>query len=75
MDTEIHIGQIIKQELENQERTVSWFARKLNCDRSNVYRIFLKSTIDTGVLLRISTILNRNFFELYLEKSVSNSQQ
>ena len=32
------IGNLIKEELEKQERTVSWFARKLACDRSNVYR-------------------------------------
>ena len=34
-----HIGQVIKQELERQERTVVWLARKLSCDRSNIYRI------------------------------------
>ncbi|MBR6606800.1 MAG: hypothetical protein IKK92_13215, partial [Prevotella sp.] len=52
----LHIGTLIKAELENQERTVSWFARKLNCDRSNVYKLFKRSTIDTELLLRISKI-------------------
>lgn len=36
------IGTMIKEELERQERTVSWLARKLNCDRSNIYRLFQK---------------------------------
>ena len=45
----LHIGQLIKEELEHQERTVSWFARKLYCDRSNVYKIFKRPTIDTSV--------------------------
>ena len=57
-----HIGELIKEELEHQERTVSWLARKLSCDRSNVYRIFQKQSIDTSVLKRISIILNHDFF-------------
>lgn len=61
----MHIGNLIKEELERQERTVSWFARKLCCDRSNVYKLFKRSTIDTELLLRVSKILNYDFFELY----------
>lgn len=58
----IHLGQLIKTELERQERSVSWFAQKLSCDRSNVYRLFQKESIDTHLLARISIILNYNFF-------------
>lgn len=57
------IGTLIKKELERQERSVSWFARKLSCDRSNVYRLFQKHSIDTSLLARISVILNRDFFK------------
>ena len=57
-----HIGQVIKQELERQERTVVWLARKLSCDRSNIYRIFQKESIDTNLLVRISVILQYDFF-------------
>ena len=35
-----HIGQIIEKELHRQERFVTWFARRLYCDRTNVYNIF-----------------------------------
>lgn len=56
------IGTIIRDELMRQERTISWFARKLSCDRSNVYRLFQKHSIDTALLMRISVILNRDFF-------------
>jgi len=63
-----NIGSLIKAELERQERTVSWFARKLCCDRSNIYKLFQRSTIDTELLLRISKILNYNFFELYSKR-------
>lgn len=56
------IDTMIKEELERQERSVSWFARKLSCDRSNIYRLFQKHSIDTALLSRISVILGRDFF-------------
>ncbi len=61
----VHIGEAIKSELLRQERSISWLARKLYCDRSNVYDIFKRRSIDTDLLLRISLVLKRNFFELY----------
>ena len=59
----INIGKEIKQELERQERSVTWFADKLGCTRMTVYRIFTKNSIDTMQLRQISKILNRNFFD------------
>ena len=61
----VHIGEAKKSELLRQERSISWLARKLYCDRSNVYDIFQRRSIDTDLLLRISLVLKRNFFELY----------
>lgn len=61
----IHIGMTIKSELDKQERSVTWFAKKLYCDRTNVYKIFKRKSIDTELLLRISVILNTNFFQYY----------
>lgn len=59
----VNVGQRIKQELQRQERTVSWLARKLNCTRAAVYRIFDKNSIDTALLANISQVLRYNFFE------------
>ncbi|MBQ7870415.1 MAG: helix-turn-helix transcriptional regulator [Prevotella sp.] len=61
----VNIGQCIKDELERQERSVSWLARKLNCHRSVVYRIFNKNSIDTNLLKSISEILGYDFFKEY----------
>lgn len=61
----LHIGNLVKKELLRQERTVSWLARKLCCDRSNVYKIFLRPTIDSELLFRISVILHHDFFKDY----------
>lgn len=66
----IHIGKIIEEEFRRQERSVSWFASKLCCDRSNVYSIFRRSSIDTDLLLRISNVLGRNFFEVYMDEVI-----
>lgn len=56
------IGELIKRELLRQERTVVWFATRLSCDRTNVYRIFSKRSLDTELLARISIVLGHNFF-------------
>lgn len=71
------IGQLIKDELNAQERSVAWFARKLCLDRSNVYRLFQKNSIDTSLLTRISLVLNKDFFSLLSEyvQQRQNSQQ
>lgn len=61
----VHIGQIIESELHKQERSVTWFASKLYCDRTNVYSIFKRKSIDTELLLRICSVLNYNFFNYY----------
>lgn len=63
--SQIFIGKIIEDELRAQERSVVWLSRKLNCNRTNVYKIFHRSSIDTALLLRISNVLKCNFFEHY----------
>lgn len=63
----VNIGQEIHDELLRQERTVSWLARKLGCNRAGVYRMMEKNSIDTAVLLHVSMALKRNFFSLLLE--------
>lgn len=58
----VNIGERIEQELERQERGMSWLAEKLGCSRMTVYRIFEKNSIDTHLLLRVSRVLKHNFF-------------
>ena len=68
----IHIGHLIEEELLRQERSAAWLARKLYCDRTNIYKIFKRESIDTDLLLRISKALNHNFFQGY--NNVLNSE-
>ena len=65
MPAPIPIGAQIRRVLEDMPKkyTVKWFAAQLNCDRRNVYDIFLRQSIDSELLWRISIILNHDFFK------------
>lgn len=67
LQMKIHLGKEIRQRLDENKKTVVWFSRQLNCSRTNVYKIFEKEHLDTGLLARISTILERDFFALLSE--------
>ncbi len=64
-DTLPHIGQQIKLAVHERQLSGAWLASRLGCDRTNVYKMFKRPTIDTLMLLRVSFILGVDFFELY----------
>lgn len=64
----LHIGNLITEELERQERTPAWLARKINCERPNVYYIFRQQSINTDMLMQISRALNVDFFKYYSDE-------
>jgi hypothetical protein len=51
------------------------FADELGTVRQNVYRIFKKRHVDTGLLLKISQVLNHNFFQYYVEAPQTTDAQ
>lgn len=57
----MHIGHRIREVAHEQGHTSVWLARELGCDRTNIYRIYDKQSLDSSVLLRISRILRHNF--------------
>ena len=61
----VFIGKIIEEELRRQERSVTWLSRKIHCDRRNIYDIFSRACIDTGLLYKLSVALNRDFFKCF----------
>lgn len=71
----VFIGELIKRELKRQGKTSVWLAKELDCHRTNVYKIYGRDTIDTGMLLHISRILNYDFFKLYSEILTSSSER
>ena len=62
------IGLLIKAKLRERKQSVVWLAGQLGCSRTNVYKIFGKKSIDTDELMKISRILNFDFFKLYSDK-------
>lgn len=65
MKDEPHIGNLIKAELARQGRSITWLAKQLNCSRQNAYKIFRRKWIYTDLLLRISIILDYDFFKYF----------
>ena len=62
---DIHIGNEIARYMSRERYSPSWLAKKLYCDRTNVYKILRKSSIDVALLMRISVALRHDFFYLY----------
>jgi transcriptional regulator with XRE-family HTH domain len=62
----VEIGQKIKEVFDQRQMKLTDFADELGTVRQNVYRIFKKRHLDTGLLLKISQVLNHNFFQYYV---------
>jgi hypothetical protein len=61
----LHIGKIIQKRVEEGGMNKSEFARRINSTPQNVYSIFKRTSIDTGLLWEISRVLNYDFFQHY----------
>ena len=57
----LHIGQLIKTVFDESGMSVSEFARRIHLERSTVYGIFERPSIDSMLLARISLVLKHNF--------------
>ena len=64
-ESNIHIGQLIHEQLKADQRSVSWLAREIHCTRNNVYKIFNKPSLDSNLILKISQAMHFNFFQYY----------
>ena len=68
----VHIGELIRKEMERQERTPTWLAKKINCQRPNVYYIYRTESINTDLLEKISLALQVDFFSFYSKELKEN---
>lgn len=59
---DFHIGHIIKAVFDEQGHTVAWFAKKMHCNRTNVYKIFEKPHLNSDIIERASKALDHDFF-------------
>lgn len=68
----VEIGHKIKEVFDHQNMKLTDFADELGTVRQNVYRIFKKRHLDTGLLLKISQVLKHNFFQYYVSAPESS---
>lgn len=59
--TNLHIGHLIKSVFDESGMTISEFARQIHLERTTVYSIFERPTVDVIQLVRISLVLKHNF--------------
>ena len=63
----IIIGPLIRQKMQEEGLTVTQLAEALSCDRTNIYKIFKKDSIDLVILIKLSNLLNYNFLSDYYQ--------
>ena len=66
-----HIGQEILKEVKAKFPSVAAFARELCKSNSATYEIFGKTSLDTDLLLKVSKLLDRDFFREFSEKCLN----
>jgi len=59
----MHIGERIKEQLFLKGHSAKWLSVQLQCERTNVYNIFKRETMDIALLKKISLILKHDFFK------------
>ena len=62
------IGQEIKRVVKKRGLTVEELATALNVSKPNIFDIYRRETIDTGLLERLCKVLNHNFFQSFSER-------
>ncbi len=70
--TYVHIGEEIRNELDRQGRNALWLSQQLGCNRTNIYSIFLRESISTDLLMKVSIALKKDFFALYSKELKSS---
>ena len=58
----MHVGKKIKETLRNDGRSARWLADNIPCERTNVYNIFHRESVDARLLQRISEVMQHDFF-------------
>jgi hypothetical protein len=74
MNEKIHIGNIISQSLKEAGINKNWLSKQIPCDQSNFCKILQKPSMDTGLLLRISLVLQIDFFFQFSNCYTENQQ-
>ena len=58
----LHIGELIRKQLDKNGQTIVWLANETGCNRSRLHRIFKNPHVYSDDLWKISSILKHDFF-------------
>lgn len=72
---DIHIGQLIQDQLKKDQRSVGWLSRQIPCSRNHVYKLFKRPSLDAELLLRISVVMQFNFFQYYTAEFLKSMKE
>lgn len=61
----VHVGNKIRERVEEIGMKKSEFARRINCSPQNVYDIFERKTLDSKLLSLICKVLDYDFFQYF----------
>ncbi len=70
----ILVGRMVVIEMLRQEKKASWLAREVNRERSSIYKMFGRDSLDVNMLIQISLLLKHDFFKDISER-VFGSQE
>ena len=62
---DIHLGSLVKRKMKERNISISEFAKAIHCDRTNVYSIFKRKSMDIQQIVQISNALNYDFLQYY----------
>jgi len=62
---DIHIGKAIKKKMAEKSITVAELARRIDRERTTVYDIFGRKSVDTELLIKMSDALEYDFHQVY----------
>ena len=70
---QIHIGNIIRDELRRQGHTNAWLAEQIGITPRTLQKLFNKPSIDTQLLFTVSRVLGVDLFHCYSESLLAMS--
>ena len=59
----MNIGKHVEEILRKQGKSAAWLASQIPCERTNVYNVFKRKSMDVRLLMRISEVLKYDFFK------------
>ncbi len=69
------VGKHIEEVLRKQGKSATWLATQIPCERTNVYNIFKRKSLDVRLLMRISEVLNYDFFQELSEEAFPKCEE